>query len=364
MFEADLIVAFVQAAGTMALTAMAFGIIIRTAFSPVQKSLLVGILFSFTAIFAMLTPFEFAPGVIVDGRGIMVGLGAAFGGIPAAIVVSISASAARLYIGGSGAIAGIMGIILAAALGLIWMRMSRCSKRPKINHLIFGGAFISLQFLTVYLLPIELANKLMVNVFPILFPAYIMSAVVLGTLIERERKLIESARKLEAAANTDALTGLMNRRGLEISIASTQQNSGKVDSVVVFDLDHFKSVNDKFGHEGGDQALVSFSTILKLNARETDVAVRLGGEEFALFLRDTTAQQATAITNRILQSVRTTPIHINGRSFPVTVSAGVSQFRAKETEYWQAIREADQALYQAKNNGRDQMVQATDLAAA
>lgn len=364
MFETELIVAFVQAAGTMALTAMAFGIIIRTAFSPVQKSLLIGVLFSFAAIFAMLTPVEFAPGIIIDGRGIMVGLGAAFGGVPAAIVVSISASAARLYIGGSGAIPGIVGILLAAVLGLIWMKMSACNKRPKFQHLLFGGAFISLQFIAIYLLPVELANKLMMSVYPILLPAYITSAVVLGTLIERERKLIESARRLEAAANTDALTGLMNRRGLEISIASTQQNSGKVDSVVVFDLDHFKSVNDKYGHEGGDQALVSFATILKLNARETDVAVRIGGEEFALFLRDTTAKQAATITKRILQSVRATPIHSNGHSFPVTVSAGVSQFWAKETEYWQAIREADQALYQAKNNGRDQMVQATDLVAA
>lgn len=363
MSKIDLAVAFVEAAGTMALTAIAFGMIIRTKFEPVQKSIMVGILFSVAAIFAMATPVEFAPGIIVDGRAIIVGLGAAFGGIPAAIVVTIITSAARLYIGGQGAFPGVVGIFMAAALGYIWIKTCPCKGHPNIQHLAMGGAIISLQALTVYLLPLETANNLMLTVYPIMLPAFIVSSIVLGTLIERERKLVSSERTLERAANTDALTGLLNRRGLEISSAHGNQFGDSVTSVVVFDLDHFKQVNDNYGHEGGDKALESFAAILKRNARESDMAVRLGGEEFALFLHDTNKEQAATITKRILQNMRTTPIHINSKSFPVTVSAGVSQFWARETEYWQAIREADHALYKAKSNGRDQMVLSSKLKA-
>ncbi|MEM5501673.1 diguanylate cyclase [Ahrensia kielensis] len=364
MLKTALVVAFIEAAGIMALTAVAFGIIIRAKFTPLQESLTIGLLFSFAAIFSMITPVEFAPGIIIDGRAIMVGLGAAFGGLPAAIVVSITASAARFYIGGEGALSGVVGIILAAILGYAWIKICKCKGRPNFHHLVIGGTMISLQLVGFYILPWELANKIIWNVYPFLLPTSIISTVILGTLIEREHALFEATIKLETAANTDVLTGLMNRRGLEIAIESMAPQTNTTDSVVVFDLDHFKAVNDKYGHNGGDKALISFAHILELNARETDVAVRIGGEEFALFLRDTTAEQAETITQRILQNVRSTPIHFNGRSFPITVSAGISEYFAQKTKYSQAMHEADKALYQAKNNGRDQMVQASNLAAA
>ena len=123
MFKTALVVAFIEAAGLMALTALAYGFIIRTKFAPLQKSLIIGGLFSFTAIFSMMTPVQFAPGIIIDSRAIMVGLGAAFGGLPAAIVVSITASAARFYIGGDGAFPGVVGIIIAATLGYFWIKI-------------------------------------------------------------------------------------------------------------------------------------------------------------------------------------------------------------------------------------------------
>lgn len=364
MIFIDIAVAFIHATGIMALTAIVFGAIIRSKLMPIHRSVLIGLLFSATSIFAMLTPVEFANGIIIDGRAIMVGLGAAFGGLPAAIVLAICSSATRLYIGGEGAFAGVVGILMAISLGYLWIRLCPCNGRPNIKHLVIGGVVISLQFTSAYLLPLETANQIVVNVYPIMLPTFIISAVILGTLIERERKVIEATRNLERVANTDPLTGLMNRRGLELAIEKSFPDSQKMTSVVVFDLDHFKAINDLYGHEGGDKALVTFGAILKLNIRTADFAARIGGEEFALFLPETNAEQASTITQRILQSVRTTPIHTNGVDFPVTVSAGVAQFWAQETEYWQAIREADHALYQAKSNGRDQMMQSVTHKAA
>lgn len=361
MIAIALVVAFIQAVGIMALIAIGFGAIVRTKLIPLHKSLLIGIIFSLAAIFLMLTPVILAPGITLDGHAIILGLSAVFGGLPAAILATGLTSSVYFYIGSDVALSGIVGNILAASLGALWIKL--CVSKTPLNsiNLMLGGAFVSLQFFTIYLLPLEIANNLIARVYPLLLPAFMLSAVIIGKLIERECELTDSIRNLENEANTDALTGLMNRRGLEASIASASQQSKRIDSVVIFDLDNFKNVNDEHGHAGGDKALIAFAAILKLSARDIDVVARIGGEEFALFLRDTTAQQAEIITQRILQSVRATPIHCDGQSFLVTVSAGISQFLARDNEYFQAIRKADQALYKAKRNGRDQLVQASML---
>lgn len=355
MFESNVIVSLIEATGTLALVSLFYGAIARSGVSPITKSLYVGALFSSAALFAMYTPVEFAPGVIFDGRAILVGLGAAFGGFPAMILLTVIVGGARLLIGGAGAISGTTGILLSAVLGYVWMQAYARSDFPKVVKLAAGGVIISLEFIAIFLLPYELAIKLFTTLYPIILISFVSITILLGYLIEREHAFIEIVQNLKTAANTDQLTGLLNRRGFEETVMYLTR-SHDVCSVVVFDLDHFKSVNDKFGHIGGDKALVAFANTLRKYCRPEDIVVRLGGEEFAIYMPNLKYQEAEMLTLAILDQIRSTCVKVGKSSITITASAGVAEYSPIDTEFWQAIRWADQALYQAKQLGRDQVV--------
>ncbi|WP_424983873.1 GGDEF domain-containing protein [Maritalea sp. S77] len=352
MFEFKFIVSLIEAMGILALISLVYGVIVRMNLGSNIKSVLIGLLFSSAALLAMFTPVEFAPGIIFDGRAIMVALGAAFGGLPAAVIVAIFAGAARLYIGGAGALSGTVGILLSALLGYLWMRAYARSTRPKFVKLATGGAFISLEFLAIFILPHDIAIGLFLNLYPIIITSFILITVILGLLIEREHQIIEFTDQLNTAANTDHLTGLLNRRGFEEHL-ETLSKKDDLSSLIVLDLDHFKAVNDDYGHDGGDRALVSIAETIKTYTRPQDIVVRLGGEEFAIYMPKVDSKAATISADRILDHIRSTKIVSGTHKFSVTASAGIADYCPKLTEFWQAIRNADQALYRAKREGRD-----------
>jgi diguanylate cyclase (GGDEF)-like protein len=120
------------------------------------------------------------------------------------------------------------------------------------------------------------------------------------------------------------------------------------------DIDHFKRINDTYGHGEGDRALASVADLCRTLVRAEDTIARLGGEEFALLLPETDAAQAVALANRLRAAVE--ELHLGGLPAPLTISIGISQFLAAETTVDAALSRADQALYAAKRSGRNRVV--------
>lgn len=175
-----------------------------------------------------------------------------------------------------------------------------------------------------------------------------------------ERKQLEA--RLEQQAMTDPLTGLGNRRFLEDQAAlemARAQRSGAPLCLIAIDLDHFKRINDTYGHDIGDRVLQAFASTARSQLREGDVLGRMGGEEFAVLLPNTTREQAMQVAERLRQSVEATPAEVNSDIMKAdrltyTASLGVTLVSVTETSVKPAIKRADQGLYTAKEAGRNQ----------
>lgn len=173
-----------------------------------------------------------------------------------------------------------------------------------------------------------------------------------------EITLKDSVTKLKKLALTDSLTQLANRRAfvdaVETELARSQRN-GLSATMLVIDLDYFKKINDTYGHLAGDQVLIHTAHILRSATRQYDIAGRLGGEEFAVFMSDASMQTAHEVAERIRQTIQSTPTMADNYSIAVTTSIGIS-IQTPPSSFESLFNEADEALYQAKSMGRNQTV--------
>ncbi|HEY8066769.1 MAG TPA: GGDEF domain-containing protein [Methylosinus sp.] len=178
----------------------------------------------------------------------------------------------------------------------------------------------------------------------------LIAAGLLTLLIVAQEAIAEARR----AAETDQLTGLLNRRGFDVACAprlASAQAGRDPTTVILLDLDHFKRVNDRFGHAVGDEVLRYFAALLRLTTPEDALAGRMGGEEFVIFLAGAPIAQGRRVAETIRQAAA---LHATPRLPPITVSIGVAEIAADET-FSHAMRRADQALYRAKTLGRDRV---------
>jgi len=171
-----------------------------------------------------------------------------------------------------------------------------------------------------------------------------------------ERKRAEEA--LRQQATTDGLTGLLNRRRFmemgEAEIERTKR-TGRPMSLVMFDVDHFKKVNDTRGHDAGDMVLVSLARTAKDALRAVDILGRLGGEEFAAILPETGLEEAAAVAERLRRAVSGMGLAPKGEPLAVTISLGAVQVREPGKSLDSLLKRADEALYRAKSSGRDRV---------
>ncbi len=165
--------------------------------------------------------------------------------------------------------------------------------------------------------------------------------------------------QMERMATTDGLTGLLNHRTFQSrfddALAGAKRYSRKL-SFVLTDVDHFKSVNDTYGHPIGDQVLKGVARILREQARDTDVVARYGGEEFAIIMPETDAKGAHVIAERIRERLQKEVFQTEQGPLKVTISLGVATFPDNGMEKGALIDLADQCLYFAKRHGRNQSV--------
>jgi diguanylate cyclase len=177
--------------------------------------------------------------------------------------------------------------------------------------------------------------------------------------LKRESSLLKN--KLNTArdqATRDSLTSLPNRLAYDERIIAELARAKRYKhplSILIWDIDLFKQINDNFGHKAGDKTLALIAKLLSQHCRESDFVSRYGGEEFTMLLSDTDSQSALQTANKIRHIIEKTAFHSSGKKISITISCGITQVIEDDTPESAFIR-ADNALYQAKNNGRNQCI--------
>lgn len=172
-----------------------------------------------------------------------------------------------------------------------------------------------------------------------------------------ERKRLEE--QLRQQATTDDLTGVANRRRF-LELAQTETSRAlryrHPLALALIDIDHFKKINDTYGHAAGDQALLALAEICRTNIRAIDVFARFGGDEFAVLLPETSREEAAEVMQRVGLAVAARPADLDCGPVAITISAGIAGLASGEDSLDALLRRADQALYQAKEAGRNRVM--------
>lgn len=232
---------------------------------------------------------------------------------------------------------------------------NRChSHQGYKNGDIRGGVSVSVPMT-------EVARKMRHNRLMTAASAALVLGLLLGALAYVNQRFMRALRdaqsKLVEMAVIDSLTGLLNRRaGLERveEELSRQHRLVRPVACLLVDIDHFKKINDTYGHLAGDEVLASFGKIVRSCTRKHDIVCRYGGEEFLLLLPDTTLQAALATAEKIRSKTATLPVSFNGKDISITTSVGVTGMVRDETVEALVAR-ADATLYQAKSEGRNRV---------
>lgn len=246
------------------------------------------------------------------------------------------------------ALFGVRPLIPALVMGILLLlgnealvALHRLPYAPLLTHPVFEGTELALWW-KVWLRVVFTASAL---------PFSIMVFFLFGTLAMRRRELEDLVR-------TDMLTGLANRRTFmsQLEIESHRHARNKRPfCLIMCDVDHFKKINDTWGHPAGDAVLMELGRILKRTSREQlDTAARIGGEEFAVLMPETSLSQAQMVAEAMSAGVRSSIFVFDGQEVTVTQSVGIAQTNHGDGDA--ALRLADDNLYQAKRSGRDRIV--------
>lgn len=238
---------------------------------------------------------------------------------------------------------------------------------PILAHLLLGrhlGLLVSCVFMAAVavlywlkhqgqpavLEPIPLANTVLVGV----------SVLAFSHVYELTRE--RSELTLLELAQTDALTGLPNRIRLKEVFERERRRAIREQipfSLIVIDLDHFKTINDDYGHEAGDQLLRHVADMLRQCLRASDLPARLGGEEFGVLLANTDATQAVEVSEKIRSQIESMEVMFDGQKLSVTLSGGIAELGPDGDDLRSLLREADSRMYLAKASGRNKIVPVT-----
>ena len=283
------------------------------------------------------------------------------------IAIVVSASAIGLMPDGGRLRVG----IFSATVGWIFLAMARSLHAHARDRLhlrrpwllaapcLCAAAAAWYRALTAFLSSAQLSNEaaasvsldvraaLVYMVVALAFHATLVSLVVGKLLAELRHK-----------ARHDSLTGLLNRRAIEEAIGAQMQRgrrTGEPHSLLMLDLDHFKSINDRLGHAAGDRVLQHVATVLQANVRNIDLVARVGGEEFLVLMPGASLDTARPAAERLRKQLTADSAQFQGTSVKISVSIGIAQWADHSEELSRLLIRADAALYQAKAQGRDRV---------
>lgn len=286
---------------------------------------------------------------------------------PALIAGLLAAIGAAWFAAGTGAAALLWNHVSAfpiavvcavTALALLRSRTARRLRSRPIAIAVFAGHSLfygGRTFVVPVLAAIHgdhvLATVAAITMYEAVLFAVAMSMSLLALVREEDRA------RLLATTRTDFLTGLNNRQGFfELAPRSlSRHDTGAAHSLLAIDLDHFKAINDRYGHEAGDRVLRLFASTAKDIAGPEAISARLGGEEFAILLPNRNGEEARTIAQGIAQRFAEKAAQSDGLGIPATVSIGLAEAKAQQADLVALLAAADHALYRAKTHGRNRI---------
>jgi diguanylate cyclase (GGDEF)-like protein len=247
-------------------------------------------------------------------------------------------------------------VLLAAAV-----RLRHWSRGPAVDRILFWVLLLfALQFFPRTVLTIGFTAPVGERAFAdsVFWQTLQLSLAVLGTslaLAMLAACVADIIADLRRDRDIDGLTGLLNRRAFQERVTAQLRGPRTAGALVLCDVDHFKTINDFHGHDAGDKVLRSIADVLRSSTRRTDIAGRLGGEEFGVFLLAADVREACAFAARLKGEIAACDFMLEGSKTQVTASFGVSDTQAGDT--WEGLyRRTDALLYDAKRNGRNRVV--------
>jgi len=275
--------------------------------------------------------------------------------IAAVMTLGPESSALRMTIG-----AGIVAVYAALTATELWFERRRTLQKrwPAIGVPVLHGFALMLPILLGDVLHPQdggaFGSSIWVTVFAIELILYAVGTVFVIFMLVSERAVTVH----KTAASVDPLTGMFNRRGFAEACARVierEAHAGRPVTVLIFDIDHFKSINDRFGHAVGDKVLQIFAKTTRASLRQTDLIGRLGGEEFTVVLADAGRDNAFLVADRLRKAFADDAAVLDGQMLHATASIGVSVIVDPSQDLAQLITLADQALYLAKARGRNRV---------
>lgn len=256
-------------------------------------------------------------------------------------------------------------IIIATYAVLTAGELQRERRNPKSRTRLFvipvlhGVIFLSPILTTTLFAGEPMEHVGWLPLFTLLMLLYVVGTAFIVMVMTKEH----SVQLHKTAAMTDPMTGLFNRRGFAEAaekLIAAQRKSGQPVTVMMFDLDHFKSINDRFGHDVGDDALKAFAETASTSMRTNDVIGRLGGEEFAAIIPGG-GETALIVGERVRAAFEVRGIEISSRTLNATVSIGAIEALAENADVSAMLTRADEALYAAKKLGRNRVCTEKDI---
>jgi diguanylate cyclase (GGDEF)-like protein len=259
--------------------------------------------------------------------------------------------------------AGIVSVYAALTASELWAERRKSQQRrwPALLVPVMHGCALMMPVLIGgFLRPHDAAfsTSIWVTVFAVELVLYAVGTVFVIFMLVSERTVTAH----RTAASTDPLTGMLNRRGFSEActrVIEREAKAGRPVTVMIFDIDHFKSINDRFGHPAGDEMLKLFSTVVVSNLRISDLSGRIGGEEFAALL-PCALEEGVLVAERVREAFEMSGVVVDEAPVDTTVSIGVAGGPAG-TELEVLLAAADTALYQAKRGGRNRVEAAEEL---
>jgi diguanylate cyclase len=345
--------------GLMALVAMCLGSIERLELTTRFKGIIQGLPFGAATCVTMLMPAVLADGTVVNGKSLLLAFAAAFGGIIPFLTASIIATVGHIELTDINVGQAVRPTITAGVLGLGWRFLIFPRLGLTFISLIFLGAAVSGLALLLLLVPSGQGLRLLLHTYPATLVGSLAAALILGRFIERELRHFSEMQLWQRQAYTDALTGLANKRAFYEETAALALQATPY-SILVIDVDHFKKVNDTYGHEAGDDVLKTIAASIARSLPLKGQAFRLGGEEFVALLVGMESDAAFRVAEIVREAISKMTINAGKHRVRSTVSIGLADNRA-DAKPPRVVAAADTALYIAKASGRNRTVASSEF---
>ena len=318
-----------------------------------ETEVLLGFILGVFGIILMYSGFYSGQTAYVDFRQLPILVSVYMGGWLSGLISAVMILIYRLFF--------LNGLHLASILGAVNILITflfsiLLIQRRKLSLLRWGWALACSACSSVILIYVIFQEKLWITI-GMFTPLYLISGLFTFMMLQYLRKSDDSLRIMREAANRDFLTGLSNLRAFEFMMEQKILSSKRYNtpfSLVMIDIDHFKKVNDTYGHSAGDAVLAQLADVLRDTFRPGDHIARKGGEEFAVIVDHCAADKVLGIAERLRQNVESNRFFLpDGTELKMTISAGSATY--PDVPEHDLIDKADQALYRAKSEGRNRV---------